>query len=139
MCSLYMPTAETVSEYIASAPPNTRQALRQLRRVIRAAAPGITERISYRIPTFDLDGQYLLYIAAFADHVSVYPVTAGMVATHGNEIAPYRSGKGTLRFPLGAPVPLKLIAKLARVRVAERRSGLRRRRATTSKNSKRDR
>jgi uncharacterized protein YdhG (YjbR/CyaY superfamily) len=132
-----MPTAETVSEYIASAPPKTRQTLRQLRRVIRAAAPGITERISYRIPTFDLDGRYLLYIAAFTDHVSVYPVTAGMVAKHGGEIARYRSGKGTLRFPLDAAVPLKLIAKLARVRVEERRSSSRSRRTTTSKATKR--
>ena len=132
-----MPTAETVSKYIASAPPRTRRALRQLRRVIRAAAPGITERISYSIPTFDLDGQYLLYIAAFTDHVSVYPVTAGMVAKHENEIAPYRSGKGTLRFSLDAPVPLKLISKLARVRVEERRSGSRSRRTATSRTSKR--
>ena len=88
--------------------------------MIRAAAPGVTER-SYRIPVFELDGRYLLYIAAFRDHVSIYPVTAGMVANYGKRIAPYRSGKGTLRFPLGEPLPLKLITKLARVRVGERR------------------
>jgi uncharacterized protein YdhG (YjbR/CyaY superfamily) len=117
-----MATAETVSEYIAATPPKARQMLRQLRKVIRAAAPGATERISYRIPVFELDGKYLLYIAAFRDHVSIYPVTAGMVAKHGKEIAPYRSGKGTLRFPLGVPLPLKLITKLARVRAEERRA-----------------
>jgi len=79
--------------------PTARKALKQLR---AAAAPGITERISYRVPTFDLDGRYLLYIAytaAFKAHVSVYPVTAGMVARCGKEIAPYRAGKGTLRSP----------------------------------------
>lgn len=116
-----MPTATTVSEYIADAPPDARRALKQLRKAIKGAAPGITERISYRIPTFDLDGLYLLYIAAFKEHVSVYPVTSGMVAAHGRQIEPYRSGKGTLRFPLDEPLPLRLIEKLARVRVRERK------------------
>ena len=116
-----MTNAATVSGYIAKAPPKARKALKQLRTAIKAAAPGITERISYRIPTFDLDGRYLLYIAAFQEHVSVYPVTAGMVAKHGDAIAAYRAGKGTLRFPLDAPIPVGLVAKLAKVRVKERR------------------
>src|SRR5690348_12289563 len=68
----------TVADYIAKAPPVARRALKQLRTAIKAAAPGITERISYGIPTFELDGRYLLYIAAFKEHVSVYPVTSGM-------------------------------------------------------------
>jgi uncharacterized protein YdhG (YjbR/CyaY superfamily) len=88
--------------------------------VIKAAAPGITERISYRIPVFELDGGYLLFIAAFTGHVSVSPVTAGMIARHGKAIAPYRSGKGTLRFALDEPIPLALIGTLALVRVDER-------------------
>jgi uncharacterized protein YdhG (YjbR/CyaY superfamily) len=111
----------TVADYIAEAPPKARKALRQLRTAIKAAAPGITERISYRIPVFELDGRYLLYIAAFKEHVSVYPVTAGIVARHGTAVAPYRAGKGTLRFPLDMPVPVALVAKLAKVRVQERR------------------
>jgi len=116
-----MPMAMSVSDYIANAPPKARTALRQLRRAIRAAAPGITERISYRMPTFDLDGRYLLYIAAHTAHVSVYPVTAGMVAKYAKAIAPYRAGKGTLRFALGEPIPVALITRLAKVRVQERR------------------
>lgn len=110
-----------VADYIAAATPRARTPLRQLRAAIKAAAPGITERISYRIPAFELDGRYLLYIAAFKEHVSVYPVTAGIVAKHGKAIAPYRAGKGTLRFPLDRPVPVGLVAKLAKVRVQERR------------------
>ena len=116
-----MTSSLTVSAYIAKAPAKARKALKQLRAAIRAAAPGITERISYRIPTFELDGRYLLYIAAFNEHVSVYPVTAGMVARHGKAIAPYRTGKGTLRFPLDGPIPVALVAKLAKTRVQERR------------------
>jgi uncharacterized protein YdhG (YjbR/CyaY superfamily) len=116
----------TVAEYIAKAPPVARRALKQLRAAIKAAAPGITERISYRVPTFDLDGRYLLYIAAFKEHVGVYPVTSGMLARYGKAIAPYRAGKGTLRFPLNAPIPADLVAKLAKVRVRERRASARR-------------
>jgi uncharacterized protein YdhG (YjbR/CyaY superfamily) len=121
--SMAKPT--TVAEYIAKAPPVARRALKQLRAAIKAAAPGITERISYRVPTFDLDGRYLLYVAAFKEHVGVYPVTSGMLARYGKAIAPYRTGKGTLRFPLNAPIPTDLVAKLAKVRVRERRASAR--------------
>lgn len=114
--------AKTVSEYIAHAPPAARRALRALRAAVKAGAPGVTQRISYRIPTFDLDGRPLLYIAAFRDHASLYPVTAGMVARYGKAIARYRSGKGTLRFALDAPIPTALVRNLARVRVQERRA-----------------
>lgn len=68
-----MATPVTVSEYIASVPPNARKSLRQIRGAIKKAAPSIKEPISYRIPTFELDGKYLLYMAAFKDHVSIYP------------------------------------------------------------------
>jgi uncharacterized protein YdhG (YjbR/CyaY superfamily) len=127
-----MPNATTVSEYIAKTPPKARKALKQLRTAIKAAAPGITERISYRIPTFELEGRYVLYIAAFKEHVSVYPVTRGMMAKYGDAIASYRAGKGTLRFSLDEPIPVGLVAKLAKVRVQERRGSGRSRRSARS-------
>src|SRR5580765_1749666 len=117
-----MATPATISEYIASVPPKARKSLRQIRGAIRKAAPGITERISYRIPTFDLDGKYLLYMAAFKDHVSIYPVTASMMARYGEQLGPHRSGAGTLRFGLGERLPLGLITRIARLRVQERRA-----------------
>ena len=117
-----MAQIKTVAEYLARTPLRARRALKQLRAAIRTAVPGVTERISYRIPTFELDGRYLLYIAAFKEHVGLYPVTAGMVARYGRALAPYRAGKGTLRFPLDTPVPTGLVAKLARVRAQERRA-----------------
>jgi len=115
-------TRMTVAEYLAATPPAARKALRQLRATIRKAVPGTTERIAYGVPVFELDGKYLLYIAAFKAHVSVYPVTKGILAKHGTAIAKYRSGKGTLRFPLGKPLPLALVGRLAKVRVQERRA-----------------
>jgi uncharacterized protein YdhG (YjbR/CyaY superfamily) len=117
-----MATPTTVPEYLASLPPQARKALRQIRGAIKKAAPGITERISYRIPTFDLDGKYLLYMAAFKDHVSIYPVTRSMMAKYGEQLTPHRSGAGTLRFGLEERLPLGLITKLAKLRVRERRA-----------------
>lgn len=117
-----MPPITTVAQYLAAAPAPARRALKQLRSAIREAVPGLTERISYRIPTFDLDGRYLLYIAAFKEHAGLYPVTAAMVAKHGAQIAQYRSGRGTLRFPLDGPMPVALVKKLARTRAKEMRS-----------------
>jgi uncharacterized protein YdhG (YjbR/CyaY superfamily) len=117
-----MPAPTTVTEYIASLPPAQRTALKQIRAAITKAEPRITERISYRIPTFDLDGKYLLYMAAFKDHVSIYPATASMMAKYGRQLMPYRSGKGTLRFDLAERLPLALITKLAKLRVQERRA-----------------
>jgi uncharacterized protein YdhG (YjbR/CyaY superfamily) len=116
-----MTTPATVSEYIASAPPKARKALKQIRSAIKKAAPDIKERISYRIPTFHLDGKYLLYVAAFKDHVSIYPATASMMAKYGEQLKPHRSGAGTLRFALEEQLPLGLITKLAQLRVQERR------------------
>jgi uncharacterized protein YdhG (YjbR/CyaY superfamily) len=112
----------TVAEYLAQLPPHARKALRQIRSAIRKAAPGITERLSYRIPTFDLDGKYLLYMAAFKDHVSIYPATRSMMDAYGERLRPHRSGAGTLRFELGSRLPLGLITKLAKLRVQERRA-----------------
>ena len=126
-----MSRALTVSQYIAATPPVARKALKQLRAAVKAAAPGITERISYGIPSFELNGRYVLYIAAFREHVSVYPVTAGMVARYGDAIARYRRGKGTLRFALDAPIPVGLVRKLAKVQVGERRRAERPRRPSS--------
>ena len=117
-----MPTPATVTEYLASVPPKARKALRQIRAAIRKGAPDVEERISYRIPTFTLDGKYLLYMAAFKEHVSIYPVTSGMMTKYGKQLARHRAGAGTLRFPLDEPLPVGLITRLAKVRVQERRA-----------------
>ena len=128
-----MASPASVTEYIAAAPPKARKALRQIRSAIKNAAPGITERLSYRIPTFDLDGKYLMYMAAFKDHVSIYPATKSMMAKYGKQLLPHRSGAGTLRFELEERLPLGLITKLAKLRVQERRA------ASASKRARRAR
>jgi uncharacterized protein YdhG (YjbR/CyaY superfamily) len=107
----------TIDEYIASFPEDIRETLQGLRETIRAAAPGAEERISYQIPTFVLKGN-LVHFAAFQKHVGFYPTSSG-VRAFKRELAGYDLAKGTVRFPIGRPLPLKLIGRIVRFRVAE--------------------
>lgn len=116
-------TPETVEAYIAQFPADVRARLARVRAAIRKAAPEAEESITYRIPTFKLEGP-LLYFAAFSTHIGIYPVTAALKAQLGKELAPYTSpkAKGTMRFPLDAPLPIRLIGRIARIRVLENRA-----------------
>ena len=110
--------------YVASLPPTSRTALKKLRDTIRTAAPGAVENFSYGIPGFRLDGKTLVWYAAWKNHTSLYPITAGMKRAYGPELDAYETSKGTVRFPLGAPLPVAFIRRLVKARVAEiRESG----------------
>ncbi len=111
-------TASSIDEYIAGFPPETQQALEELRALIRECAPEATETISYAIPTFDLNGHHLVHFAGYAKHIGFYPVPSAMEAFR-EELAPYRSGKGSAQFPLGLPLPADLIRRIVAFRVAE--------------------
>jgi uncharacterized protein YdhG (YjbR/CyaY superfamily) len=86
---------------------------------IRKALPGATEGISYRIPAYKLDGRMVLYFAGFRHHYSIYPATARLKRALGKELAGLVHSKGTIRFPLDATVPTRLIARIAKLRAAE--------------------
>lgn len=107
----------SIDEYIAAFPPDIRKVLRELRATVRAAAPGAGEKISYGIPTLTLNGN-LVHFAAFEDHISFFPTSSGVRAFR-RELRPYALGKGTIRFPLGTPLPLGLIRRIVRFRVGE--------------------
>jgi len=113
------PAPASIDEYIAGYPAERQQVLQEVRGIISAAAPDATETISYGIPTFNLKGHYLVYFAGYAKHVGMYPVTKGIEAQLGDEIAQYWKGKGTLQFPLGQPMPAELIRRIVEIRVAE--------------------
>jgi uncharacterized protein YdhG (YjbR/CyaY superfamily) len=110
----------SVEEYITSFPADVQDILREVRRRCRAAVPDSGEMMSYGIPTVTLNGKYVVYFAGWAHHISVYPVPSGDPAFQA-DIDPYRSAKGTLKFPLGKPVPYELIEKTAALLAAERR------------------
>jgi uncharacterized protein YdhG (YjbR/CyaY superfamily) len=112
----------SVDEYLAAQPPATRAVLAKVRAAIRAALPGAEEGISYQIPVYKLDGKMVLYFAGWKDHVSLYPVSDGLAAKLGAAVAGYEtSGKGTIRFPLSARVPVGVVKRIARLRAAEAR------------------
>lgn len=116
-----MPPA-TVDEYIAAFPSDVHRTLTEVRATIRAAAPGTEERISYGMPTFTLDGRYVVYFSGWKRHVSVYPIPdVAANAELARRIAPYQSGKGTLAFPLAEPMPLDLIGAVAAKLLEQRR------------------
>lgn len=106
-----------VNDYIGSFPPDVRARLEQVRRTIRKVAPRAREAMSYGVPTFKGHGN-IIHFAAFAHHISIYPAPRGVDA-FAEALAAYEGGKGTARFPLDAPLPLKLIQRIAKFRVAE--------------------
>ena len=115
--------AAEVRAYLAKQPPNVRKELSKLQAAIREAAPGAEEWFSYGIPGFRLDGKTLVWFAGWKKHTSLYPITQGMRKANAAELAGYETAKGTVRFPLSAPVPVAFVKRLVKARVAEIKAG----------------
>lgn len=109
--------AANIDEYIASFPKETQQLLELVRAAIQKAAPDATEAISYAIPTFKLNGN-LVHFAAFANHIGFYPAPTGSEAFK-KELFVYKTGKGSVQFPIDKPMPLDLITRIVKFRVKE--------------------
>jgi uncharacterized protein YdhG (YjbR/CyaY superfamily) len=109
-----------VGEYIARFPQRVQTVLRRVRSTIRKAIPAAEETISYQIPTYKVNGRYVLYFAGWKEHYSLYPANARLVEAFKDDLVPYEvNNKGTIRFPLTAPVPVTLIAGIAKFRAKE--------------------
>jgi len=111
--------ARDIDEYIALAPEEARATLEKLRRTIRAAAPTATEAISYQMPTFKYHGKPLIAFAAWKAHCSLYPMSYAVIDAHRSDLTGYPTAKGTIRFTPGRPLPVALVKKLVKARIAE--------------------
>ncbi len=110
---------KSVDEYVASQPEAVQAILTRVRSTIRKAVPGAEEVISYKIPAYKLHSGPVLYFAGWKRHYSLYPASGRAVAAFKDELAPYEVSKGTIRFPLAEPVPVKLIGRIAKFRAKE--------------------
>ena len=109
----------SVREYIASKPKASRASLDAVRRAIRKAIPAADEGLAYQMPAYTLDGIGVLYFAGWKTHYSLYPASDALAAKFAKELAPYERSKGTIRFPLSEPVPVRLIERIAKFRAQQ--------------------
>ncbi len=108
----------TIDAYLARLSAEQRSALQRLRRAIHAAAPAADECISYQIPAFRLGGRMLVWFGAATKHCSFFP-GARPIVVHKRELASYKISKGTIRFQPDKPLPVALVRKLVKTRIAE--------------------
>jgi uncharacterized protein YdhG (YjbR/CyaY superfamily) len=111
---------EDIDEYIKKSPKDVRNMLIEIRKTIKKAAPKATEKISYGMPAFVLNGN-LIYFAAFKNHIGFYPTSSPIVAFK-KDLEPYKTSKGAIHLPLDKPIPFSLITKIVKYRVKENMS-----------------
>ncbi|WKZ35976.1 MAG: DUF1801 domain-containing protein [Anaerolineales bacterium] len=108
----------SIDEYIAACPPQSQERLQTIRATINKLVPEAKERISYQIAAFELNGKNIIHFAGWKKHVSLYPVPAGDEAFE-EEVSNYVDGKGTVKFPLDEPMPMRLVTKIIKLHVAQ--------------------
>ena len=113
------PEFHSVDEYIAAQSEPVQDILTRVRSAIRKAVPEAEEVISYQMPTYKLHGNQLIAFAIWKQHYSIYAATKDLVATFHDELSPFKIDRGTIRFPLSQPVPVKLIERIAKFRAKQ--------------------
>jgi uncharacterized protein YdhG (YjbR/CyaY superfamily) len=112
------PPPKSIDEYIAQCSPEVRPILEKIRAIIRKAAPEARERISYRMPAFNLDGD-IVYFAAFKQHIGLFPPVPRADAQLIKDASVYAGPKGNLRFPLDKRIPYGLISRVVKAQVQQ--------------------
>jgi uncharacterized protein YdhG (YjbR/CyaY superfamily) len=109
----------TIDEYLAAVSEDKRAALEALRKTIRAAAPRAEECISYGLAAFRLDGRPLVAFGATANHCAFYLMSSSTLEAYEDELKGCDTSKGTIRFQADKPLPVALVRKLVKARIAE--------------------
>jgi uncharacterized protein YdhG (YjbR/CyaY superfamily) len=111
----------TVEEYLADQPEDVRDTLEHVRRSVLAVVPEATQKIGYGMPGFYVDGRPLVYYSAFKEHCSLFPASAGVIERLADDLEGYGLAKGTIRFPIGKPLPAPLVKKIVKAKLQELR------------------
>lgn len=109
---------EDFNDYLSAFPAKVQTLLKKMRQTIKKAAPKAKETISYNIPTFTVNGKKLVWFAAFKSHVGFYPGAAAIKAFK-KELSPYKTAKGSVQFPFDEPLPLSLVERIVKARLAD--------------------
>ena len=112
-----MKESKKIDDYISGFPEDIQVKLKRLRQVIKEAAPDAKETISYRMPTYKLNGN-LVHFAAFKHHIGFYPTPSAILAFE-KQLSPYKTSKGAVQFPHDKPIPYELVAEMVKFRVNE--------------------
>jgi uncharacterized protein YdhG (YjbR/CyaY superfamily) len=110
---------KSIDEYLDLLSADKRLSLEKLRKSIRAAAPKAEECISYGLAAFRLDGKPLVAFGAGANHCALYPMSSATIAAHKDDLKGYETSKGAIRFPVDKSLPVALVKKLVKARIAE--------------------
>jgi len=110
---------QTVDEYISALPGPARNAAASLRQAIQQAAPQAEETISYNMPAFKWNGM-LVWYGAFKNHIGFYPRVSA-IAAFKSELAPFKTSRGAIQFPIDEPIPINLVKDIVRFRIVENR------------------
>ena len=116
---------DEIDAYLANIPSDMRDALEALRQSIRAAAPDAIEAMSYGAPAFRYNGRPLVAYGAARSHCSFYVMAPAVMEAIAEELEPYDTSKGTIRFKPDAPLPDALVAKIVKARMAQTDAGSR--------------
>lgn len=110
-------TILTFESYFQQFPIDVQEILEKIREIIHQVAPDATEKISYQIPTFYLNGN-LVHFAAYKKYIGFYPAPSGIDAFI-EKIKIYKYAKGSVQFPIDQPMPYGLITDIIKYRVKE--------------------
>ncbi len=111
-----------IAEYIEAAPAGVQEKLHQLHACIRKAAPGATENLKWRMPAYSYQ-KILVTFAVFKHHIGFYPMPSAMKA-FAKDLTKYKTGEGSIQFPVDKPLPLGLVTKIVKFRVKESKDGV---------------
>lgn len=108
---------DVITDYINLFDGIKKSMLIQMRDIIRKAAPDAVEKISYKMPTFYLNGN-LVHFAAQKNHLGFYPGGEG-VKQFEHKLTSYQFSKGAIQFPYDKPLPENLIIEIVLFRVSQ--------------------